>query len=260
MLIELADEIGDAMGLLKDLGVEVLPEGWVLETVHVHAFLAQLGLAGWEKENYGTRSKPAGRSKAASNQKLGLLLLLGVLLWRVAGSTGLLVAAGAIVITFIAALLFGRSQRQGKANGVFFSAAMLSLAATSAFAFSSVTPKESGAAQLYGQSFSVAALDAAKASGKPVFVYFTADWCVTCKVNEGAAINRSETDAAFRANDVQVLVADWTKGDAEITRVLAEHGRNSVPLYLWYKPGASEPEILPQILTPSMLTERAAQK
>ena len=83
---------------------------------------------------------------------------------------------------------------------------------------------------------------------------------MTCKVNEGAAINRAETEAAFTKQGVQVLVADWTKGDPEITRILAQHGRNSVPLYLWYRPGVAEPEILPQILTPSMLTERAGAR
>ena len=53
------------------------------------------------------------------------------------------------------------------------------------------------------------------------------------------------------------LVGDWTTGDPVITRTLAEHGRNSVPLYLWYAPGAAEPEILPQILTPGLLTDKA---
>ena len=54
-----------------------------------------------------------------------------------------------------------------------------------------------------------------------------------------------------------MLKADWTNADQAITRELAKHGRNSVPLYLWYKPGQAQPEILPQILTPAMLTDRA---
>ena len=99
-----------------------------------------------------------------------------------------------------------------------------------------------------------------RASGKPVFVYFTADWCVTCKANEAAAINREIVQKAFAKAGVVTLVGDWTNGDPMITRVLAEHGRNSVPLYLWYAPGADKPEILPQILTPGMLTGKVEAK
>lgn len=187
-------------------------------------------------------------------------LALVWLLWRQAGLAGLVVAAVGAGVTLIIALWYGREQRQGKGGGLFAGAALLSLAVSGAYAFQLWAPKEDSAAELAGTKFSIAALDAARASGKPVFVYFTADWCVTCKVNEGAAINRAETEAAFAEHDVQVLVADWTNGDPEITRVLAEHGRNSVPLYLWYKPGDGIPEILPQILTPSMLTTRAAQQ
>lgn len=184
---------------------------------------------------------------------LALIWLMG----RAAGNTGTIVAIVAVLVTLAVAAWYGRTQRQGKSSGLFAGAALLSIGLTSAYAFTLWAPKNDATAELAGSRFSVAALDAARATNKPVFVYFTADWCVTCKVNEGAAINRADTEEAFAAHGVQVLVADWTKGDAEITRVLAEHGRNSVPLYLWYKPGVAEPEILPQILTSSMLIERA---
>jgi thiol:disulfide interchange protein len=91
---------------------------------------------------------------------------------------------------------------------------------------------------------------------KPVFVYFTADWCLTCKANEVAAIDRDEVKDAFKAAGVKVLVGDWTNGDPAITRFLESRGRAGVPLYLWYAPGR-EPEELSQVLTPSMLTSRA---
>ncbi|WP_288988718.1 thioredoxin family protein [uncultured Sphingopyxis sp.] len=106
-------------------------------------------------------------------------------------------------------------------------------------------------------TFSPAALAKARATGKPVFVYFTADWCLSCKANEAGAINRAAVQEAFRDKGVITLVGDWTNGDPVITRTLAEHGRNSVPLYLWYAPGAAQPEILPQILTPGLLTDKA---
>jgi thiol:disulfide interchange protein len=107
-----------------------------------------------------------------------------------------------------------------------------------------------------GESFSPEALVKARAIGKPVFVYFTADWCLSCKANEAGAINREAVQKAFDKAGVVTLVGDWTNGDPVITRTLAEHGRNSVPLYLWYAPGAAKPEILPQILTPTMLTDK----
>ncbi|HET9459561.1 MAG TPA: thioredoxin family protein, partial [Sphingomicrobium sp.] len=93
----------------------------------------------------------------------------------------------------------------------------------------------------------------------PVFVYFTADWCLTCKVNEAAAIDRESVRDAFKARGVKVLAGDWTNGDPAITRFLEARGRAGVPLYLWYEPGKTEPEELPQLLTASVLIERASQ-
>jgi thiol:disulfide interchange protein len=94
------------------------------------------------------------------------------------------------------------------------------------------------------------------AQRKPVFVYFTADWCLSCKVNEATSIDRSEVRDAFRKADVKMLAGDWTSGDPAITRFLESQGRAGVPLYLWYAPGRPV-EQLPQVLTPSMLISRA---
>ena len=115
-------------------------------------------------------------------------------------------------------------------------------------------PAEAKTGRLGAKPFTQAALAEAQASGVPVFVYFTADWCITCKVNEKAAIDRDEVASAFARAGVKVLVGDWTRGDAAIGRFLAEHGRSGVPLYLYYRPGRSEPDVLPQLLTPSLLT------
>jgi len=93
-----------------------------------------------------------------------------------------------------------------------------------------------------------------RASDQPVFAYFTADWCITCKANEAAAIQRSETAEVFKAANVAVLVGDWTRPDPDISRFLEKHGRAGVPLYIYYAPG-KEPVILPQILTVATLTE-----
>ncbi len=104
-----------------------------------------------------------------------------------------------------------------------------------------------------GMPFSAQKLTGLRAQGKPVFVYFTADWCLTCKVNEKSAIDTDVARAAFKAGGVTMMVGDWTNGDAVITRFLNEHGASGVPLYLYYPKGGGEPQKLPQILTPSLL-------
>jgi thiol:disulfide interchange protein len=109
---------------------------------------------------------------------------------------------------------------------------------------------------LAAKPFSEAALAEARATGKPVFVWFTADWCLTCKVNESVAIERDATRDAFRKAGVVVLEGDWTRRDPEITRFLTAHGAAGVPLYLWY-PAGGEARQLPQVLTPDSLVELA---
>ncbi|MEA3009937.1 MAG: hypothetical protein QOJ91_1629 [Sphingomonadales bacterium] len=103
-------------------------------------------------------------------------------------------------------------------------------------------------AALHAEPFSEARLAQLRGEGRPVFVYFTADWCLTCKVNEAAVLDRREVAAAFRQKGAAVLVGDWTRGDAAIGRFLEKQGRSGVPLYLWYAP-AKPAEVLPQILT-----------
>ena len=101
---------------------------------------------------------------------------------------------------------------------------------------------------LAAEPFSDARLAALRAERRPVFVYFTADWCLTCKVNERAVLGRADIAEAFRRAGVAVLVGDWTRGEPEIGRFLERHGRSGVPLYLFYRSGAGA-EVLPQILT-----------
>ena len=102
-------------------------------------------------------------------------------------------------------------------------------------------------------AFDAEKLDGLRAANKPVFLYFTADWCLTCKANEAAAIERAEVRAAFEKAGVTVMMGDWTNADPAITRFLEAQGRSGVPLYLWYAPG-KEAQTLPQLLTPSTLT------
>ncbi len=119
------------------------------------------------------------------------------------------------------------------------------------------TPAHAPGSAAAAPAYSPERVDALVAAGRPVFVIFTADWCVTCKVNEHVAIENDEVQALFRAKGVETVTADWTNQDATISRELARHGRAGVPLYLFYKPRAAAPEVLPQILTPGALRELA---
>jgi thiol:disulfide interchange protein DsbD len=102
-------------------------------------------------------------------------------------------------------------------------------------------------------------VEALRAEGRPVFVNFTADWCVTCKVNEAVVFSDPKVAAAFRDAGAAYLIADWTSRDAGIAQALSSHGRIGVPLYLYYAPQAAAPLILPQVLTPSVVADALAK-
>jgi thiol:disulfide interchange protein len=109
------------------------------------------------------------------------------------------------------------------------------------------------------QPFSAERLAALRAQGTPVFLDFTADWCLSCKVNERVAIDTDKVRAAFKDAGVVTMTGDWTRGDSEITAFLAAHGRSSIPFYLFYPPGG-EPVTLPQILTSGTLAALAGNE
>lgn len=85
--------------------------------------------------------------------------------------------------------------------------------------------------------------------GKPVFVDFTANWCLNCKYNERFVLNSDSVKDAFKKAGVIALKADWTNGDADITALLRKFGRAGVPVYAVYPAAGGEPVILPEILT-----------
>jgi thiol:disulfide interchange protein DsbD len=93
-----------------------------------------------------------------------------------------------------------------------------------------------------------------KAQGRPVFIDFTASWCLSCQVNERVALDRPEVLKAFRDANVVLLKADWTQHDDALTRALAALGRSGVPAYALYVPGESNPRMLPEVLTPGIVT------
>ncbi|AHJ64520.1 Thiol:disulfide interchange protein DsbD [Granulibacter bethesdensis CGDNIH4] len=103
------------------------------------------------------------------------------------------------------------------------------------------------------EPFSRARLDALRAEGRPVFVNLTAAWCVTCLVNEQVALSNHTVKEAFRNGGVAYLLGDWTRQDRKLTAFLRDHGRDGVPLYLFYPAGGGDPVTLPQLLTPEIV-------
>ena len=95
------------------------------------------------------------------------------------------------------------------------------------------------------------------AQGQPVFVDFTAAWCVSCQVNKRLVLHSDETMQAFAQSKVTLMRADWTNRDVRITNALARLGRNGVPVYVLIRPGR-EPLLLPEILTHRLVREALA--
>jgi len=187
-------------------------------------------------------------------------LALAWLATRVAGPVFAMVAIG-LAVLLVALLGFaGRRQRLGRSAIRPTGAGLAALAAIAivALPLSERAPSASAAEGLIKtQPFSEAALAKARASGKPVFAWFTADWCLTCKVNEEVAIEREETRVAFEKAGVVVLRGDWTRRDPAITRYLTAQGAAGVPLYVWYPAGGGAAQQLPQVLTPATLADKA---
>jgi thiol:disulfide interchange protein DsbD len=189
------------------------------------------------------------------------------LLWVLAAQTdrGSLAAAFAgAVLVGLAAWIFGAAQRRaagGKHARVVFALSGLATAAAVAILVAAPygPPPQAAnasvavAAGIPSEPWSPDRVAALRAEGKPVFVDFTAAWCVTCQVNEQLALNTREAVAAFQRTGAVYLKADWTNRDGAIAKALADQGRVGVPLYLVYGADGGPPKVLPQLLTSGLV-------
>ena len=186
------------------------------------------------------------------------------LLWvasQEAGSAGVLIAAAGCVLLGFAGWVWGvgqgavRAKNRKFARALAVGAVLCALGILTAVAAAPIEP----AAERGIEAFTPARLAAARAAGQPVFVNMTAAWCVTCLVNERVAIRTDAVQRAFAAGKVLYLKGDWTRQSPEITAFLRAHGRDGVPLYLFYPADGGAPTELPQILTEGTVLAALAQ-
>lgn len=205
----------------------------------------------------------------------GAAIWLAAVLSRLRGDAALIELLVALLLMGFALWLFGRSQRsvvaRRRAVGLAATcvAALLALAvALDAAAPAAWAPgrREHGTAAASAtdpaeglwQPWSAERVARLRAAKRPVFVNFTADWCISCKVNERLVLRSDAVQRAFARHEVVALKADWTHEDPAITRALAAHGRAGVPLYLYYAPSADNPQVLPAVLTPDIVLDALA--
>jgi thiol:disulfide interchange protein len=194
------------------------------------------------------------------------------LIWVLAQQTGanvVLIALGGMVALAFAAWLYG-STRNTQLNterigtGMTLSILLLTLWV----GYSSVevdSETDNGANKIAAnqnqnwQAYSSEHLKSLLSEGKPVFLNFTASWCISCLVNERVALSHSDVKDAFKAAGITYLKGDWTKRDGTITAILTQFGRSGVPLYVFYPAGSNASPIeLPQILTPDIVLSSIA--
>jgi thiol:disulfide interchange protein len=186
-------------------------------------------------------------------------LALAWVLGRQSGVDGMALGLAAAMVVALALWWVGRRQGRGRLWLPLAPAALAGIAAVALVPSATAPAAAEVTGTLPAEPFSEARLAALQKEGRPIFVYFTADWCVTCKVNEKAALADQDVARTFAEHEVAVLVGDWTRGDPAIGRFLEKHGRSGVPLYLYYPPRAA-PLMLPQILTPGRLTSLVSQE
>ena len=179
------------------------------------------------------------------------LWLTWVLSGQVQTDSVLMVLLGALFIALALWLLEKNQSSDGFVKWISLSAVTLLLGAALWLAPTDYENAEQNKASDLN-SYSPELLESLLAENKPVFLNFTADWCITCKVNEAIVLNQVSIKNALRSKNIVYLKADWTRKDETIANKLAEYGRTGVPLYLLYS-SEGTPLILPELLTEDML-------
>lgn len=179
------------------------------------------------------------------------------LLWVLGKQTGVDALIATLALLVATSLLAWAASLRGTARATVGLLALAALASTSTLAFREIQAglvNPQGDTQVAGwEAWHAGKVDSILSTGRPVFVDFTAAWCVTCQYNKKTTLSDPAVLASFQARNVALLRADWTKRDASITAALASFGRTGVPLYVLYAPGKA-PQVLSELLTSAELT------
>jgi len=167
-----------------------------------------------------------------------------------AGEDGVLYVLAAMLAAGFAIWCFKRKNGVSKILGAIAIIAAIALPV-------SIFPEPVNQA-LETDAWSASRVNALQAEGRPIFVDFTAAWCVTCKVNEKVVLDQERTKKLFQETNTAFLIADWTNKNDVIAQELAKYGRAGVPLYLVYHQNSVKPVILPQVLTYDVIKEAIA--
>jgi len=181
------------------------------------------------------------------------------LAWVVAGSYGATLLAALLVaflLLAIAGWFLGRWPAKGwsTALAAVFGIAVVGLSLYAAKSFAAAPVAQTAQSGSW-QPWSEDTVQKSLAAGRPVFVDFTASWCLSCQVNERVALSRPEVKQAFADSNVTLLKADWTQHDEAIAQALEKLGRSGVPAYALYTPGQAAPKLLPEALTPGIVLD-----
>ena len=172
------------------------------------------------------------------------------------GNDAVFALLAGLVLIAMAAWIYGRSLHAEGAWRPALAAVLAAAGLVVAWPGAATAPSNDSAAnaqELQWQPWSPEKVRELTAAGHPVFVDFTAAWCVTCQVNKRVALHNAQVIGAFAAHDVATLKADWTRQDPRITATLAALGRNAVPVYALYLPCEEAPRLLPEVLTPALV-------
>jgi thiol:disulfide interchange protein DsbD len=182
------------------------------------------------------------------------------LLWVVGRQTSVDVVIAVItglVLMVLAIWLWQLASKVNSSGASLVSKMLAVLALIAAVAITIQKLNEREQAEVW-QDYSAERLDSLRSQGTAVFVNLSADWCITCLVNERVAMGDTFY-ASLKSNNVTYLKGDWTFKDPQITQLLNQYNRNGVPLYLLFSSDSKEAEVLPQILTESLLVKKINQ-
>jgi thiol:disulfide interchange protein DsbD len=192
--------------------------------------------------------------KALAFPMYGAAAWLAWVLAQQAGADDLAKLFAAAILVALAGWLLGMRQRRA-ATGPVTTVTEMIVFMLVVVSVAAVAWPASKTAELPTEAYSPARLAELQGEGRPVFVNYTAAWCVSCQVNDKVALSTHSVAEAFARHKVAYLKADWTKRDPVIAADLASHGRAGVPLYLLYGSGGGEAAILPSILTPDIVVK-----